>query len=182
MAARACSARLAAVALPKRSAPLGALEEGSRGDWIAAASLLHMSLPSCSSERYAVPRVLHVASLLLDAVLSSSRLRVLSVSPRLAAAKVTWPIHREAPAFVDQGTAQEILTTGIKVREGAYRRDACMALGRAAVRAPMTRALHHVACCACRASSLGRWWTCWHPTRRVARLACSVARAWARPC
>eukprot|EP00887_Chlorella_sp_A99_P005067 scaffold36.g5067.t1 len=29
--------------------------------------------------------------------------------------KVTWPIHREAPAFVDQGVEQEVLTTGIKV-------------------------------------------------------------------
>ena len=25
------------------------------------------------------------------------------------------PIHREAPAFIDQGTEQEILVTGIKV-------------------------------------------------------------------
>ena len=32
-----------------------------------------------------------------------------------AAAKVQWAIHREAPAFVDQGVEQEILTTGIKV-------------------------------------------------------------------
>ncbi|KAI7839690.1 hypothetical protein COHA_006497 [Chlorella ohadii] len=30
-------------------------------------------------------------------------------------AKVTWPIHREAPPFVDQGVEQQILTTGIKV-------------------------------------------------------------------
>lgn len=33
-----------------------------------------------------------------------------------ADAKTLWPIHREAPAFVDQGTGQEILATGIKVR------------------------------------------------------------------
>jgi F-type H+/Na+-transporting ATPase subunit beta len=30
-------------------------------------------------------------------------------------AKMTYPIHREAPAFVDQSTETEILTTGIKV-------------------------------------------------------------------
>ena len=28
------------------------------------------------------------------------------------------PIHREAPAFIDQGTEQEILVTGIKVNSG----------------------------------------------------------------
>jgi F-type H+-transporting ATPase subunit beta len=29
--------------------------------------------------------------------------------------KVSWPIHREAPSFVDQSTEQEVLVTGIKV-------------------------------------------------------------------
>lgn len=37
---------------------------------------------------------------------------------------MTWPIHREAPSFVDQGTEQEILTTGIKVGGHGSRRDA----------------------------------------------------------
>ena len=32
-----------------------------------------------------------------------------------ADAKHHWPIHREAPAFVEQSTEQEILVTGIKV-------------------------------------------------------------------
>ena len=32
-----------------------------------------------------------------------------------AEAKHYLPIHREAPAFADQGTEQEILITGIKV-------------------------------------------------------------------
>lgn len=45
-----------------------------------------------------------------------------------AAAKVTWPIHREAPPFVDQGTEQEILTTGIKV--GASTRGLMRVQGR----------------------------------------------------
>lgn len=33
-----------------------------------------------------------------------------------ADAKAHWPIHREAPAFIEQSTEQEILTTGIKVK------------------------------------------------------------------
>ena len=28
---------------------------------------------------------------------------------------MSWPIHREAPSFVEQATEQEMLTTGIKV-------------------------------------------------------------------
>ena len=34
----------------------------------------------------------------------------------LADSKMTLGIHREAPPFADQSTAQEILVTGIKVR------------------------------------------------------------------
>lgn len=33
----------------------------------------------------------------------------------VADAKHSWAIHREAPAFVEQSTAQEVLETGIKV-------------------------------------------------------------------
>ena len=33
-----------------------------------------------------------------------------------ADSKVTWPIHREAPLFVEQEVEQKILATGIKVR------------------------------------------------------------------
>jgi hypothetical protein len=38
----------------------------------------------------------------------------ISTSPA-AESKVLWPIHREAPAFVDQATEQQMLVTGIKV-------------------------------------------------------------------
>ena len=36
-------------------------------------------------------------------------------------AKDSWPIHREAPTFAQQGTEQEILATGIKARAAALR-------------------------------------------------------------
>ena len=43
------------------------------------------------------------------------RCRVACVLARPAGAKAHWPIHRDAPPFVEQSTEQEILTTGIKV-------------------------------------------------------------------
>jgi len=40
-----------------------------------------------------------------------------------ADAKHHWGIHREAPPFVEQSTAQEILVTGIKVQPSAAVHD-----------------------------------------------------------
>ena len=37
-----------------------------------------------------------------------------------AVSKVSLPIHRDAPAFDEQSTEQEVLVTGIKVRDHAY--------------------------------------------------------------
>ena len=62
----------------------------------------------------------------LLAALPSLNWQLICTAPASADAKHHWGIHREAPPFVEQSTAQEILVTGIKVRLPVIGQEDCL--------------------------------------------------------